>query len=175
MQSYISRLHEGTCLNEAFTEKNFEDMRDAEMSNLNRLQSSKMRLRAKKTSISPNAKVKVGVNDAKIIFTSDAPLLLFLGGCTPMPVDNTPYEVKACQKSLRHGTELQGLKVDKLVVYKKKRELSMWYEGKVLETFRISLGKNGTKGIKYKKGIIVRLKGIIVLYAKSVIGDSINR
>ncbi|MDQ7083654.1 MAG: hypothetical protein Q9M36_01425 [Sulfurovum sp.] len=41
LQSYISRLHEGTCLNEAFTEKNFEDMRDAEMSNLNRLQKLK--------------------------------------------------------------------------------------------------------------------------------------
>ena len=41
LKAYIIRLHRGTCLNDEFTDKNFEDIRDAEMSNLNRLQKLK--------------------------------------------------------------------------------------------------------------------------------------
>jgi len=41
LKAYIIRLHRATCLNDEFTDKNFEDIRDAEMSNLNRLQKLK--------------------------------------------------------------------------------------------------------------------------------------
>lgn len=41
LKSYIVRLHRVTCLNEDFTDKVFDDIRDAEMSNLNRLQKLK--------------------------------------------------------------------------------------------------------------------------------------
>lgn len=41
LQEYIVRLHKVTCLNEVFTDKIFDDIREAEMSNLNRLQKLK--------------------------------------------------------------------------------------------------------------------------------------
>lgn len=41
LKEYIIRIHDRTCLAEVFTDKEFEDMRDAEMSNLNRLQKLK--------------------------------------------------------------------------------------------------------------------------------------
>ncbi len=41
LKSYVYRLYESTCLDEAFNDKRFEDIRDAEMSNLNRLQKLK--------------------------------------------------------------------------------------------------------------------------------------
>lgn len=41
LKAYIIRLYGATCVNDAFTDKAFEDIRDAEMSNLNRLQKLK--------------------------------------------------------------------------------------------------------------------------------------
>jgi len=41
LKSYIERLYRETCLTEEFTDKVLEDMREAEMSNLNRLQKLK--------------------------------------------------------------------------------------------------------------------------------------
>ena len=41
LKAYIARLYRETYLNEAFTDKVFNDIRDAEMSNLNRLQKLK--------------------------------------------------------------------------------------------------------------------------------------
>lgn len=41
LKQYIERIYEKTCLAEVFTDKEFADMRDAEMSNLNRLQKLK--------------------------------------------------------------------------------------------------------------------------------------
>jgi len=41
LKAYIVRLYAQTCGAEDFTDKNFSDMRDAEMSNLNRLQKLK--------------------------------------------------------------------------------------------------------------------------------------
>jgi len=41
LKEYIVRMYEKTCLAEVFTDKEFSDMRDAEMSNLNRLQKLK--------------------------------------------------------------------------------------------------------------------------------------
>ena len=41
LKNYIERLHRQTCVCESFDNKVFDDLRDAEMSNLNRLQKLK--------------------------------------------------------------------------------------------------------------------------------------
>ncbi len=41
LKVYIERVYVQTCLTEAFDDKSFDDLRDAEMSNLNRLQKLK--------------------------------------------------------------------------------------------------------------------------------------
>lgn len=41
LKSYVYRLYDNTCLNDMFDDKRLEDIRDAEMSNLNRLQKLK--------------------------------------------------------------------------------------------------------------------------------------
>lgn len=68
-------------------------------------------------------------------------------------LDKTPYETKECIKELSKGTEIDHSgKIDKLVVYKKKRMMYAYKNGKVVEEFRISLGKNANKGNKVKAG-----------------------
>jgi hypothetical protein len=42
LKEYISRVYQQTCLAEDFSDKHFSDMREAEMSNLNRLQKLKI-------------------------------------------------------------------------------------------------------------------------------------
>jgi len=41
LKEYITRIYQSTCLAEEFTDKDFSDIREAEMSNLNRLQKLK--------------------------------------------------------------------------------------------------------------------------------------
>jgi len=41
LKEYITRLYQQTCLAKVFTDENFADIREAEMSNLNRLQKLK--------------------------------------------------------------------------------------------------------------------------------------
>jgi murein L,D-transpeptidase YafK len=82
---------------------------------------------------------------------------LFIVGCGETPyygkVDNTPYATKECMRELARGAEIDdNNKIDKIVVYKKKRKLYAYRDGKVVEEFRISLGKNGDKGNKVKAG-----------------------
>lgn len=48
MKAYIQRLYQQTCLNESFDDKVFKDIREAEMSNLNRLQKMKNSVSYKK-------------------------------------------------------------------------------------------------------------------------------
>jgi hypothetical protein len=48
LKVYIVRLFQQTCLAAEFTDKNFDDIRDAEMSNLNRLQKLKNAVSYKK-------------------------------------------------------------------------------------------------------------------------------
>jgi len=83
-------------------------------------------------------------------------LILLVSGCGPKPtygkLDKTPYSTKECRKELSCGAELKGPKIDKLVVYKKKRRMYAYANGKLLEEFRISLGKNGDKGTKLQAG-----------------------
>ncbi|MDM5263685.1 L,D-transpeptidase family protein [Sulfurovum sp. XTW-4] len=86
-------------------------------------------------------------------------VVLFIVGCGETPyygkVDNTPYATKECLKELASGAEIDHKnKIDKIVVYKKKRVLYAYKDGKVVETFRISLGANGgaDAGNKVKAG-----------------------
>ena len=67
-------------------------------------------------------------------------------------VDKTPYATKECIKELSCSAELKGPQIDKIVVYKKKRRMYTYANGKLMHEFRISLGKNGDKGNKIKAG-----------------------
>lgn len=85
-------------------------------------------------------------------------IALLMVGCGEEKVnygklDKTPYETKECIKELSRGAEIDHSgKIDKLVVHKKKRMMYAYKNGKVVEEFRISLGKNGDKGNKVKVG-----------------------
>ncbi|WP_295418926.1 L,D-transpeptidase family protein [Sulfurovum sp.] len=81
----------------------------------------------------------------------------FIGGCGEPTaygkVDKTPYATKECLKQLASGSEIvRSQKIDKIEVYKKKRRLYTYRNGKVVDEFRISLGKNGDKGNKISAG-----------------------
>lgn len=67
-------------------------------------------------------------------------------------LDQSPYETKECINELSRGADLSGPPVDKIVVYKKKRRMYTYANGKRIHEFRISLGKNGDKGNKVKAG-----------------------
>lgn len=81
-----------------------------------------------------------------------------LNGCVEQSVsygkaDKSPYETKECIKELSIGAEIdRGNEIDKIVVYKSKRKMYAYKKGKVIEEFRISLGKNGDKGNKVQAG-----------------------
>ncbi len=84
-------------------------------------------------------------------------IVLFMIGCGETPfygkVDNTPYATKECIRELARGSEVDdNNKIDKIVVYKKKRIMYAYKDGKIVEEFRISLGKNADKGNKVKAG-----------------------
>ena len=86
-------------------------------------------------------------------------IVLFMVGCGETPYygkeDNTHYATKVCIRELARGTEIDNSsKIDKIVVYKKKRMMYAHKEGKVVEEFRISLGANGGAdgGNKVKAG-----------------------
>jgi murein L,D-transpeptidase YafK len=82
---------------------------------------------------------------------------LLMTGCNKQQsfgkLDKTPYATKECIKTLSVGGEIDhGNKIDKIVVYKKKRRLYTYRNGKQVDEFRFSLGKNGDKGNKVKAG-----------------------
>ncbi|SFV53219.1 ErfK/YbiS/YcfS/YnhG family protein [hydrothermal vent metagenome] len=82
-------------------------------------------------------------------------LLLLLSACTPqyLPVNKKiPYNTKPCKKALKKHSELRGMPIDYIVVYKKQKKLKTFTKGKHRDTFRISLGKNANKGHKVKQG-----------------------
>jgi len=85
-----------------------------------------------------------------------AVLALLLSSCgEPVAygkVDNTPYATKECINELSKGTEIRGPQIDKIVVYKKKRKMYTYAQGKLMHEFRFSLGKNGDKGNKVRAG-----------------------
>jgi len=85
---------------------------------------------------------------------------LFISGCGKDDtyygkLDQTPYEIKECIRELARGTEIiHDDKIDKIVVYKKKRMMYTYKEGKKVDEFRLSLGANGGAegGNKIKAG-----------------------
>ena len=84
-------------------------------------------------------------------------LAFLTSGCVKKKVsfgklDKTPYVTKECQKELNQGKEIRGKQIDKIVVYKKKRRMYTYSNGKLIHEFRFSLGKNGDKGDKVKVG-----------------------
>jgi len=85
-------------------------------------------------------------------------LAFIVSGCGNAPVaygkqDNTPYTTKECNQKLRLGAEIvPSEKIDKIVVYKGKRTLSTYKNGSIVNTYRMSLGKNGDKGNKVRAG-----------------------
>jgi murein L,D-transpeptidase YafK len=85
-------------------------------------------------------------------------LAFIVSGCGNTPVaygkkDNTPYAIKECNQKLRLGAEIvPSEKIDKIVVYKGKRTLSTYRNGKMINSYRMSLGKNGDKGNKMRAG-----------------------
>ena len=86
-------------------------------------------------------------------------LVLLMSGCEKEvaygKVDKTPYATKECINELSRGGEIDhSNKIDKIVVYKKKRMLYAYKNGKLVHEFRMSLGANGgaNGGNKAKAG-----------------------
>jgi len=87
--------------------------------------------------------------------------ILIISACTTQKsgfkgkVDNTPYPTQECNQILSKGLEIdRDRQIDKIVVYKKKRRLYTYKNGKKINEFRISLGANGgaNGGNKIKAG-----------------------
>ena len=93
-----------------------------------------------------------------LIWIAAVAALIGMTGCEKEPkaygkVDKTPYPTKECINELSTGAEIEkSLLADRIVVYKRKRILELYRDGKKVEEFRISLGKNGTKGDKIQMG-----------------------
>ena len=86
-------------------------------------------------------------------------LVILMSGCEKEvaygKVDKTPYATKECINELSKGGEIDhSNKIDKIVVYKKKRMLYAYKDGKLVHEFRMSLGANGgaNGGDKVKAG-----------------------
>ena len=85
-------------------------------------------------------------------------LAILITGCSQKStfsgkVDNTPYATKECIKELSRGAEIDATNlVDTIVVYKSKRVLYAYKDGKKIYEFRISMGKNWDKGAKVQAG-----------------------
>lgn len=86
-------------------------------------------------------------------------LVVLMSGCGKEAsfgkVDKTPYATKECINELSRGAEIDhSNKIDKLVVYKKKRMMYAYTNGKLVEEFRFSLGAKGgaNGGDKVKAG-----------------------
>ncbi len=88
-------------------------------------------------------------------------LALLISGCGEPKktsfgkLDKTPYATKECINELSRGAEIDhSNKIDKIVVYKSKRKMYAYKNGKLVEEFRISLGANGgaNGGNKVKAG-----------------------
>jgi murein L,D-transpeptidase YafK len=96
-------------------------------------------------------------NSGFIAILMAAGMVLFIGGCGKPTytgkADNTPYEVRECLRELSLGSELRKAdRIDRLVVYKSKRMMEGYRNGKKVFESRMSLGKNGDKGNKVQAG-----------------------
>lgn len=82
-------------------------------------------------------------------------LAILITGCSRKPIvhDKTAYNIKECQKQLVSGKDvIPAMKIDRIVVYKSKKIMHVYKQGKVVGEYKISLGKNGLKGHKIAQG-----------------------
>ena len=62
------------------------------------------------------------------------------------------YNIKECRKEMALAKDInEGERIDKIVVYKSKRKMYLYRNGRVVDTLPVSLGKN-PKGQKIRKG-----------------------
>ncbi len=80
-------------------------------------------------------------------------LSLFFIGCGQQPNTKSKYyNIKECQKEMSLAKDIdESERVDMIVVYKSKRKMHLYRDGKVIDTLPVSLGKN-PKGDKIQKG-----------------------
>lgn len=79
-------------------------------------------------------------------------ILMFLAGCSSYD-PKKEYKIEKCNNELILGTEVdQNNKIDKIVVYKKKRKMFIYRGSDRVGVFNVSLGKNGDKGPKEQMG-----------------------
>jgi len=80
---------------------------------------------------------------------------LLLSGCfddEKLVFKKGKYNISECKQELRVGDDLiKEKKIDKIVIYKSKREMHLYRDDDKIYTFRISLGKR-PKGRKTKRG-----------------------
>jgi murein L,D-transpeptidase YafK len=80
---------------------------------------------------------------------------LLLSGCfddEKLVFKKGKYNILECKEELSVGKDLiEEKKIDKIVVYKSKREMNLYRDGDKIYTFRISLGKR-PEGRKIKRG-----------------------
>jgi len=81
-------------------------------------------------------------------------LILFFTGCSKTPkVNGKYYDIKECKKEMSLAEDIdEGERIDMIVVYKSKRKMELYREGKVVDTLPVSLGKNSAKGDKVRQG-----------------------
>jgi murein L,D-transpeptidase YafK len=97
---------------------------------------------------------------------------IFISGCGTGnqsfgKLDKSPYPTRECLQTLSKGAEIvPSEKIDKIVAYKKKRTLYTYRNGKKVDTFKFSLGKNGDKGNKVSAGDYRTPEGSYVIVRK---------
>ncbi len=63
------------------------------------------------------------------------------------------YDIKECEKEMAYAHDIkEGLRIDMIIVYKKRRVMELYKDGKVVETLPVSLGKDSQGGDKVKAG-----------------------
>ena len=77
---------------------------------------------------------------------------LLLSGCGQPDVNGDRYTLDECKKELLEAEDFdESQKIDHIVVVKKERKMYLYREGKVANTFPVSLGRNPI-GQKVEKG-----------------------
>ena len=87
--------------------------------------------------------------------------IVFLFGCSSFNYDDYPtnskvngkyYNTRECRKELSLGNDIiEDRTIDKIIVYKSKREMELYKDDTIIDTIPISLGKNPI-GHKIRRG-----------------------
>lgn len=79
-------------------------------------------------------------------------LYIATAGCATPDIEGDHYTLEECQEELLNAEDFdEDQKIDKIVVVKKERMLYLYKEGKVINSFPVSLGKNPV-GHKQRRG-----------------------